>query len=69
MILFPVVTLRGNSDVSRCGYYYVMGVALLTLQCSSDVIGLVCGFSDVREVILFLIMRSKGNCDVSGCSE
>ena len=40
MILFLVVTSRGNSDVSGCGYYYVMGVALLTLQCSSDVMEL-----------------------------
>ena len=40
MILFLVVTSRGNSDVSGCGDYYVVGVALLTLQCSSDVIGL-----------------------------
>ena len=37
------MTLRGNSDVSTAsgyGAYYVMDVALLTLQCSSDVIGL-----------------------------
>ena len=40
MILFLVVTSRSNSDVSGCGDYYVMSVALLTLQCSSDVIGL-----------------------------
>ena len=40
MILFLVVTSRCNSDVSGCGDYYVMGVILLTLQCSSDVIGL-----------------------------
>ena len=40
MILFLVVTSRGNSDVSGCGDYYVMGVALLTLQCSSDVMEL-----------------------------
>ena len=33
------MTSRGNSDISGCGDYYVMGVALLTLQCSSDVIG------------------------------
>ena len=40
MILFLVVTSRGNSDVRGCGDDYVMGVALLTLQYSSDVIGL-----------------------------
>ena len=40
MILFLVVTSRGNSDVSWCDDYYVMGVVLLTLQCSSDVIAL-----------------------------
>ena len=31
------MTSRGNSDVSGCGDYYVMGVIL---QGSSDVIGL-----------------------------
>ena len=40
MILFLVVTSRGNSDISGCGDYYEVGVALLTLQYSSDVIGL-----------------------------
>ena len=40
MILFLIVRSRGNSDVSGCGDYYVMGVALLTLQCSNDIIGL-----------------------------
>ena len=41
MILFLIVTLRGNCDISGCCDYYVIGVALLKLQCNSDVIGLV----------------------------
>ena len=54
----------GCTKVSWCGDYYVLSVG------SSDVIGLMDVALAMSEgVILFLIVRSMGNCDVSGCGE